>query len=100
MQTYVEMRYRPPGKPTSPGKIIRDELKARGWTQKYLAKLMGRPEQAVSEIVNAKKRITPETAVQLGEAFGTSALFWANLETRYRMDLLAEYERAHAQDSH
>jgi len=48
-----------------PGRIIRRELDVRGWTQKDLAHIMDRPEQTISQIVNAKKRVTPETALQL-----------------------------------
>ena len=68
-----------------PGRIIRRELDARGWTQKDLAEIMDRPEQTISEIVNAKKRITPETALQLAAAFGTSAELWLNLEANYQL---------------
>lgn len=68
-----------------PGWRINEELAARGWSQKDLADVLGRPLQAVNEIVNANKQITPETAIQLGKAFGTSAEFWANLEALYRV---------------
>ncbi len=66
-----------------PGDFIREELDARGWTQRDLAEIIGRPVQAVSAIVNAKKEITPQTAVALGAALGTSAAFWLNLQTAY-----------------
>jgi HTH-type transcriptional regulator/antitoxin HigA len=68
-----------------PGWRISEELAARGWNQKDLADVLGRPLQAVNEIVNANKQITPETAIQLGQAFDTSAEFWANLEAVYRV---------------
>lgn len=74
-----------PARVPHPGHIIRRELEARGWTQKDLADIMGRPEQAISEIVNGRKRIIPETALQLAEAFGTSADLWLNLESNYRL---------------
>ncbi len=76
-----------PARPVAPGRIIADELEARGWTQKDLAAIMGRPEQAISEIVSARKQITPETARELAQAFGTSAELWMNLETNYRLQL-------------
>jgi HTH-type transcriptional regulator/antitoxin HigA len=75
-----------------PGDIIRRELEARGWQQKDLAEIMGRPEQAISEIVNGKKQITPETAREMACALGTSAELWMNLEMAYRLHL-AERER-------
>lgn len=70
-----------------PGEYIRDELEAREWTQTTLAAIMGRPVQTVNEIVNGKKRITPQTAQELARAFGTSAEFWMNLEASYRLAL-------------
>ncbi len=68
-----------------PGHRILEELEARGWTQKDLADVLGRPIQAINEIVKGTKQITPETAIQLGEAFGTSPKFWLELETNYRL---------------
>jgi len=70
-----------------PGQILRREIEARGWSQKDLADILGRPVQVISEIVRGKKEITPETAVQLAAAFGTSAEFWSNLEANYRLRL-------------
>ena len=55
-----------------PGDFIREELDARGWTQRDLAEILGRPTQAINAIINAKKEVTPETAVALGAALGTS----------------------------
>ena len=74
-----------PARAIAPGQIILKELDARGWTQQDLAAIMGRPVQAISEIINAKKQITAETARQLGKAFGTSPDFWLNLEMYYQL---------------
>jgi HTH-type transcriptional regulator/antitoxin HigA len=74
-----------PARAIPPGRIIRRELEARGWTQKDLATIMDRPEQLISQLVNARKQTTPETALQLAAAFGTSADFWLNLETNYQI---------------
>lgn len=69
-----------------PGEFIREELEARAWTQGDLAEIMGRPPQVVSEIISAKKQITPETARELAAAFGSDdALYWLNLESAYRL---------------
>ena len=57
-----------PARVTPPGRVIRRELDARGWTQKDLAEITGRPEQAISQIVRGHKQITPETALQLAAA--------------------------------
>jgi len=74
-----------PARNIPPGAIIKDELDARDWTQDDLARIMGRPVQVISEIVSGKKQITPETALGLAAAFGTSAEMWLNMEATYRL---------------
>jgi HTH-type transcriptional regulator/antitoxin HigA len=78
-------RAKRPAQAFPPGDFIREELEARGWTQRDLAEILGRPVQAVSAIVNGKRVVTPETAVALGAAFDTSPDFWLNLESAYRL---------------
>ena len=68
-----------------PGYFIREELEARGWSQEQLAAKMGRPYQAVNAIINGHKIITAETAIELGQAFGVSAMYWLNLETAFQL---------------
>ena len=63
------------------------ELSQRGWTQADLAEFMGRPLRSINEIINCKKGITAETAIGLGKAFGTSAEYWLNLESAYRLHI-------------
>lgn len=68
-----------------PGEFIREELEERGWTQEDLAEILGRPRRLVNEILMGKRGITTETANGLGAAFGTSAQFWLNLDSAYRL---------------
>ncbi len=74
-----------PAEAFPPGEYLRDELEERGWTVTEFADIIGRPVQAVSEILNAKKSITPDTALSLSEALGTSAELWLNLQTAYQL---------------
>lgn len=69
----------------SPGEIINMELEERGWNQRVLAEIIGRPYQSVNEIIRGKKQITPETARELAHAFGTSPQLWMNLEVNFRL---------------
>ncbi len=82
-----------PARVTPPGKILSRELEARGWTQRDLAKIMGRPVQVINEIIQSKKQITPETALQLAEVFGTSPELWTNLEASYQLYLARQANR-------
>ena len=68
-----------------PGDYLSDELAVRGWTVGEFSEIVGRPIQAVSEILNAKKEITTETAIAIATALGTTPEVWLNLETRYRL---------------
>ena len=70
-----------------PGEILKDELDARGITQKGLAEKIGRPQQTISMIVNGRKGISEETAVDLEEAFDgeLTAEFWMNLDANFRL---------------
>ena len=84
---------RRPARVASPGRIITRELEARGWTQRDLAAIMGRPYQAINEIIKGSKQITPETARELAKAFGTTVDFWMNLEANYRLFLAAQEDK-------
>lgn len=79
-----------PARPTPPGRVLQRELDARGWTQKRLAEVMGRPHKTVNTICRGKERITAETALQLADALGASAELWVNLEARYRLWMTRE----------
>ena len=68
-----------------PGEFIKEELEARDWAQDDLAEILGRPTRLINELIAGKRGITPETAKGLGEAFGTNAQLWMNLESLYRL---------------
>lgn len=69
-----------------PGKYLAEEIEARNISQKELAKRMGRPANAINEIVKGKKAITAETALQLEDVMPEiPARFWLNLETDYQL---------------
>lgn len=63
-----------------PGEYIQEELAERGMSQRELARQMGRPYQAVNEIVKGRKAVTAETALDLERVFGGSAETWMNLQ--------------------
>jgi addiction module HigA family antidote len=41
------------------------------------------PSGRITDILNGKRAITPETALRLAWFFGASATFWINLQARY-----------------
>ena len=79
--------------------MLADELKARQMTQADLARRMNRPAQMINEIINEKKEIIPQTALELERVLGTPACIWLNLERDYRYNKarLADIERLEGQ---
>ena len=75
-----------------PGRILRRELESRGLSANALALALRTPSGRIVDILNGKRGISPETAMRLARYFGTSALFWLNLETACE---LAVAEQAH-----
>ncbi len=70
--------------PTHPGEMLLEEfLKPMGLTQSSLAEAIHVPYQRVNEIINAKRGVTPSTALRLGRYFGNSAGFWMKLQLRW-----------------
>lgn len=74
------MRMLPAGRePTPPGEMLREEfMKPLGLTQAELAAKLGMPRVAVNAIINGKRSVTPETAMRLAKALGTTRGFWIN----------------------
>jgi len=68
-----------------PGVFIREELDARGWTQRDLAFILDCSEQTVTKVISGKSGISAEMAKALAEAFGTSASLWAGLQKEWEL---------------
>lgn len=78
-----------------PGEYLSEEIEARNISQKELAKRMRRPANAINEIINGKKAITAETALQLEVVMPEiPARFWLNLETDYQLTKALAKQRA------
>jgi HTH-type transcriptional regulator/antitoxin HigA len=66
-----------------PGETLAETLEELGMSQAELAQRMGRPLQMISEIIQGKKAITAETALQLERATGVPANFWNSSQRNY-----------------
>ena len=68
-------------RPTHPGLILREQyLSVMGISQKRLALMLGVSRRTVSEIVNARRSVTPDMAHRLARVFKNSPEFWLNLQ--------------------
>jgi antitoxin HigA-1 len=63
-----------------------DYLKPLGMSQYALAKALGVPQMRISELVNARRSLTPDTALRLARHFGTSAEFWLGMQLTYELE--------------
>ena len=71
--------------PVHPGRILRRELAARTLSANRLAVELRLPSGPITDILNAKRGISPETAIRLARYFGNGARFWLNLQTAYEL---------------
>jgi addiction module HigA family antidote len=70
--------------PPHPGRIVRQEcIEALGLTVTAAAKGLGVTRKTLSELVNGKSGISPEMAVRLSKAFGSSPELWLGLQMDY-----------------
>ena len=76
---------------STPGEILKEEfLDPLGISQYRLAKAIGKPQSAVSDIVHNRRSITPEMAFLIGKALGTTPDFWLQLQLTHQLKTIAE----------
>ncbi len=81
-----------------PGEYLEEVLDEMGINQAELARRMGRPAQAVNEIIKGDKAITPETSIQLEKVLGVPAYVWSGLESEYRLVIAGQVESEEAKE--
>ena len=70
--------------PPHPGEVIRGlVMEPLGLTVTEAAKALGISRKTLSAILNGRAGISPEMAVRLSIALGTSAEVWLNHQTQY-----------------
>lgn len=70
--------------PPHPGKIVKKALiEALGLTITEASRQLGVGRLTVSNLIHEKAGISPEMAVRLSIALGTSSEMWANMQTLY-----------------
>jgi len=73
-----------PAKVFGPGRVLRDEIEARGMTQDNLAVAIDRSRQFVNGLVNGTRPLTFEVAILLEAALDIDAAIWLRMEQYYR----------------
>jgi len=81
--------------PIHPGEILREEfMTPLGLSANRLALDLRVPATRIHAIINGKRDITPDTAMQLARYFGTSVEVWLNLQMRYDLEKAEDENRA------
>lgn len=79
--------------PPHPGEIIRDQcLEPLGLSVTDAAKGLGVTRKALSELLNGHAGVSPEMAIRLERAFGSTAETWLRMQLAY--DLWQAEQRA------
>ncbi len=74
-----------PATPIHPGEMLKDELQARGISQRKFAGIIGMPYTAFNEIINGHRPITTDTALKIEAATGITANLWIGLQSDYNI---------------
>ena len=76
-------------KPPHPGRIVRQEcIEALGLTVTEAARALGVTRQALNNLVNLKAGISPQMAIRLSKAFGSSPEVWLGMQMAYDLTQL------------
>ena len=70
---------------THPGEVIKDDLEVRGISQRRLAKLIGVPASQLNEVLNAKRPLSAELALLIGQALDIEAASLLALQMKYNL---------------
>ena len=72
--------------PVHPGQIVRSAcLEPLGLSVTAGAKVLGVTRQALNNIVNGKSGISPEMAIRLTKAFGSTEETWLRMQLAYNL---------------
>jgi antitoxin HigA-1 len=71
--------------PSHPGELIRDICSADGLNLTITkgAAALGVTRTTLSRLINGKSNVSPEMAVRLSKAFGSTAGFWLRMQLNY-----------------
>src|ERR1700675_4858060 len=79
--------------PVHPGRIVRhDCLEPLGLSVTAGAKVLGVTRQALNNIVNGKSGISPEMAIRLTKAFGSTPETWLGIQVDYDLAQARKHE--------
>lgn len=73
----------PMKQPAHPGKLIRHSIEASGLSLTDAAKRLGVTRQTLSRVINGRTSLSPEMAVRVSKAFGSTVEHWMRMQLAY-----------------
>lgn len=73
--------------PTHPGEVIKDEIEARGITQRQLSEVTGIAYSVVNEVLNGKRPVTVEYALLIAKALDLEANIFIRMQAEYDLQI-------------
>ena len=70
---------------THPGDVLKEELEARGISQKKFSEVLAVPYTQLNEILNGKRPVTTDFALMVEAALGINPELLINMQMRYNM---------------
>lgn len=72
---------------THPGDVLKEELEARGISQKKFSEILSIPYTQLNEILNGKRPVTTDFALMMEAALGINPELLINMQMRYNMSV-------------
>jgi addiction module HigA family antidote len=79
--------------PVHPGRVVKQDcLEPLGLSVTKAAEILGVSRQAVNNLVNEKAGVSPEMAIRLSKAFGSTAETWLQMQMHFDLAQARKHE--------
>src|SRR3990170_7248381 len=69
-----------------PGELLREELEARGISQREFAETIGLRQPHLNALINGKRGMSPGLALRIEKKLKINAEIWMRLQTKFDLD--------------
>ena len=76
--------------PVHPGSIVKGSIDDLALSVTAAAQVLGVTRPTLSKVINGRSSVSPEMAIRLSKAFGSTPEFWLRLQLNYDLSLAQE----------
>lgn len=74
--------------PVHPGEVLREEfLRPLSLSPYAVARAVGVPRTRIERLAREETPVTADTALRLGKFFGTTPVFWMNIQAQFDLEM-------------